>query len=110
MNQLDVVLVAIPFSDLSATKTRPALIVSGPQFNNGSDVVVCAITSNLARTREPNMLLTNADFVKGGLPVPSVVRFGWPMRIERTIIRKKLGTLSGTRTKTVREGINALLA
>ena len=40
-------LVPFPFSDLSTTKRRPALLLTGP--NPGGDFAACAITSQGAR-------------------------------------------------------------
>lgn len=110
MKQLDVVLVPVPFSDQSATKVRPALVVSGTRYELGDDVVVCAITSNTARTNEPSFLITQSDFAAGGLPVPSVVRVAYPTRIQRCIVRKTLGTLKAKNLQTVRNEFTKLLA
>jgi len=42
----DVVLVYFPFTDTSATKKRPALVVSPPEFSKVyGDIVIIAITS-----------------------------------------------------------------
>lgn len=63
----DVILVRFPFSDLSDTKVRPALVLADA---GRGDLVLCQITSRPygdARA-EP---LTAADFAAGGLPVDS---------------------------------------
>ena len=45
--QKEIVLVPFPYSDLSATKKRPVLIVSNNHYNNNfEDVIVCVITSS----------------------------------------------------------------
>ena len=45
----DIVLVPFPFTDLSSTKKRPALVVSPDRFNaHAQDVVLVAITSQPA--------------------------------------------------------------
>jgi hypothetical protein len=42
----DIVLVSFPFTDLSSSKRRPALVVSPDEFNGiGQEVVLVAITS-----------------------------------------------------------------
>lgn len=42
----DIVLVSFPFTDLSSSKTRPALVVSPDSFNQTmQDLVLAAITS-----------------------------------------------------------------
>lgn len=46
--QGDIVLIPFPYSDLSATKQRPVLVLSNTNYNKmQSDLVVAAITSNL---------------------------------------------------------------
>lgn len=43
-SQGDVVLIPFPFTDQSATKNRPALVVSGKKLNATSDIVLVQIT------------------------------------------------------------------
>ena len=46
----DIVLVSFPFTDLSSSKRRPALVISPDAFNKrGQDVVLAAITSCVLR-------------------------------------------------------------
>ncbi|MDA0746486.1 MAG: type II toxin-antitoxin system PemK/MazF family toxin [bacterium] len=46
--QRDIALVPFPFSDLSAQKVRPVLILSNDVYNQQSaDVLVCGLTTNL---------------------------------------------------------------
>lgn len=46
--QGDIVLVPVPFSDLTNQKQRPLLVISNDDYNKVTeDVVVLAITSNL---------------------------------------------------------------
>ena len=50
----DVVLVPFPFSDLSTTKVRPAIIVSSTLYHNTEpDLVLAAITSNVLSASRP---------------------------------------------------------
>ena len=66
----DVVVVPFPFSDLSASKRRPALIVA---TLTGDDVILCQITSkNVSDTYA--VPLTSADFVSGTLHQDSNIR------------------------------------
>lgn len=62
-NKGDVILIPFPFTDLSATKQRPALIVSSDQFNNKhNDVIVMAISSQIPyQIPEDEYLLSSAD-------------------------------------------------
>ena len=44
----DVVLVPLPYSDLTSAKTRPAVIVSSDIYHNQQpDILLCALTTNL---------------------------------------------------------------
>lgn len=50
----DVLLVPFPFSDLSATKVRPAVVISGSQYHSTQpDILLAAITSKLSASPDP---------------------------------------------------------
>ncbi len=58
----DVIVVPFPFSDLSASKKRPALVIAAL---TGDDVLLCQITSQ-AISDSYAIPLTNTDFISGG--------------------------------------------
>lgn len=92
----DVVLIAFPFTDLSTTKMRPALVVSSDVFNqNHLDIVLVAITSQVSK-RIPlsDHLLSLEDQKRAGLPKPSVIKLGKVVTLDQRLIRKKLGRLA----------------
>jgi mRNA interferase MazF len=66
----DVVIVPFPFSDLSATKRRPALVVAAL---TGDDVILCQITSKSVAD-DYAIRLADEDFARGGLHQVSNVR------------------------------------
>ncbi len=66
----DVVVVPFPFSDLSASKRRPALLVAEL---DGEDIILCQITSRI-RTDRYSIGLESADFDLGQLNQPSNIR------------------------------------
>ena len=70
----DVVLVPFPFSDLSAVKTRPAVVVSSPLYHEMEpDLLLAAITSNIAAATGPlDHVLT--DWRQAGLRFPSAFK------------------------------------
>ncbi|PIN85194.1 MAG: hypothetical protein COV47_03445 [Candidatus Diapherotrites archaeon CG11_big_fil_rev_8_21_14_0_20_37_9] len=46
-NQADIILLPFPYSDLSSSKKRPALVISNNKFNSFSnDFICCLITTN----------------------------------------------------------------
>jgi mRNA interferase MazF len=91
--QGDVVLVPFPFTDLSAAKQRPALVVSPNRLNDSRpDLVVAAITSQTpAALAEDEVRLADADLNVCGLPKASIVKLGKIFTIHQGLIRKKLG-------------------
>src|SRR6266481_4693678 len=61
----DIVLVPFPFTDLSSSKRRPALVVSPDWFNSSNqDLVLVAITSQIGDDPR-SVLLDETDFVGG---------------------------------------------
>jgi mRNA interferase MazF len=70
----DVVLVPFPFTDLSATKVRPAIVASGAAYNASEpDLIVGAVTSRLAVATGPfDLILT--DWQAAGLQRPSAFK------------------------------------
>ncbi len=66
----DVVVVPFPFSDLTMSKRRPALVLADL---TGDDLVLCQITSQTIRDAYA-IDLQDADFVSGTLNKPSNIR------------------------------------
>lgn len=64
------VVVNFPFSDLTQTKRRPALVIAAPL---GDDVILSQITSQ-ARSDAYSVALEQADFSTGGLNQISRIR------------------------------------
>jgi mRNA interferase MazF len=97
-NRGAVVLVPFPFTDLSAIKQRPALIVSPDAWNaTQSDVVPCAITSQLmAPPAGGDLLISSADLPACGLPKPSLVRTTKIFTMHQGLLRRTLGRLPDT--------------
>ena len=92
-NKGDVILIPFPFTDLSATKQRPALVTSSDQFNNNhKDVIVMAISSQIpSQIPEDEYLLSSADLKTSGLPKKSIIKLGKVVTINQSLIIKKLG-------------------
>jgi mRNA interferase MazF len=92
-NRGDVILVPFPFSDQTATKKRPAVIISSDVYNNASsDIVIMAITSQIEKSIKIGECLI-ADWQGAGLLKPSAIKPAIST-IEQTLILKKLGKLS----------------
>lgn len=84
----DIVLTRFPFTDLSDSKMRPALVISRDN-NRRSDVVLAFITSNTtAATADSISIQPDAG---NGLKVPSIVRFDKLTTLEKRVIAGTLG-------------------
>lgn len=85
----DIVLVPFPFTDLSSSQRRPALIVSPDSFNERmQDIVLAAITPQL--TDDTALTIDQDDCIDGKLPKKSVVRPAKLFTIHSTLVLKKI--------------------
>ena len=100
-----VILLSFPFSDLSASKLRPALVLA--DVGKG-DWVLCQITSN--PYADPSAIELNApDFSTGGLQRVSYARPGKLFTAHETLFQRAAGTLTPVRHRQVVEAIIGIL-
>ena len=71
----DVVLVPFPFTDQTASKKRPAVVVSADAYHQGRpDVIVMAVTSQILRPAGALGEVLISDWQGAGLPKASLAR------------------------------------
>lgn len=102
----DVLLVPFPFTDQTAVKQRPAVVLSNEAYNRTHfDVILAPITSQLHGDSNETSL---NDWEGAGLLKPSVVK---PVlsSFDTLLVRKKLGTLSDNDLETVRDLFRQIL-
>lgn len=106
----EVVLLAFPFTDLTTTKNRPAVVLSARVFNSShQDIIVAAITSRLTAQESGDIKLTSPDQKQGGLLKPSIVKPGKIVTIDQRLIRKTIGHLPETTMHKIQVQLKALL-
>lgn len=89
--QGDVVLIKVPFSDMTGVKKRPALVISNASFNGGSqDIIVCGITSNLTNTPH-SVPIENKDMLTGKMPKPSLIKANHVFTLSKGVILDRWG-------------------
>jgi mRNA interferase MazF len=95
--------VPFPFTDLSAVKQRPALILSPKRLNNvRNDLIVAAISSQIPNAiGEDEILLSAADQRTAGLPKASIIKLGKIFTIHQGLIRKKLGCVPDSTLESI---------
>lgn len=100
-----VVLVPFPFSDLSQSKLRPAVVLA----NAGrGDWLLCQITSN-AYSDSFAVELINADFKTGALREASYARPGKVFTAHQSLFRLEVGQLNTDALTLVIDAVVRLL-
>jgi mRNA interferase MazF len=107
-----VVVVEVAFSDFSATKKRPAVIVSAESVHRRlSDVIVCPISSRSHYVDHPGPGDQPLRHWKSaGLRYPSAVRASKVLAVDKTIVGRTLGRLSADDLRRVGETLRRTLA
>ena len=107
--QGDILLIPIPFSDLTSSKKRPIIVLSNSDYNSRTDdIVVAAVTSNLEQ-KEYAVIFTNKDMAEGILKVDSCVRTDKAYTLSKYIVVNKFGKVKEEVLEKVKEKINILL-
>lgn len=104
----DVVLVPFPFTDQSATKQRPAVVISSEAYHGARpDVLIMAITSQM-RGQPAIGEASIGRWHEAGLIKPSVLE---PLlaTVERSLIRRKLGRLEPEDRQALRDLLPIIL-
>jgi mRNA interferase MazF len=89
----------------AASYSHPHVVVQDDVFNHSrvSTVVVCALTSNLHRAKEPgNVLLEKGE---GNLPEQSVVVVSQISSLEKIRLGERIGSLSDERLEQILAGL-----
>ena len=108
-DQGDIVLIPIPFTDLSSVKRRPVVVLSNNGYNQKSlDVVVVALTSNLTSTGE-GFLITSNDLEKGTLPKDSRIRTDKIYTLSQKIILNRFGKIKPEIIQKIKTALNDIL-
>ena len=105
----DIVIISFPFSDLSKTNKRPALIISNDSVNNTGDYLMVQITSKI---RNDNLSLpTNkSDFVNSTeLPLQSCIRLHKIFLLNESLIISKYSAVNTSFLNSVIDKITRLL-
>jgi mRNA interferase MazF len=100
-----VVLLPFPFSDLSRSKLRPALILADA---GRGDWIVCQITSNPYGDLR-SFPLSDADFSSGGLQHTSFIRPTKIFTAHVTLITSSIGTLHAETLDVTRTAVIAAI-
>lgn len=87
----EVILVRYPFSNLSGSKVRPAVVVNAS--HSSQDVIIVPLTSKVSLLLAGEFVL--ADWKAAGLNIASAAKRGL-YTIHQSLIIKSIGSLSAT--------------
>jgi mRNA interferase MazF len=86
----DLLLIPFPFTDLSATKRRPVLVLT--RSDSYGDFIALPVTSR--PQAEHAVALTAADLVRGALPAASWIRTNRIVTLNGSLVVKAIGRVS----------------
>lgn len=98
MERGTIVLTPFPFTDLSSSKRRPAVVVSKVEKSR-RDLIVAFISSVVPLVIEPTDYLlenTNPDFIYTGLKTTSVFKMNKLVTLDSSIFTGEIGYVSRT--------------
>lgn len=104
----DIVLVPFPFTDQSATRQRPGVIVSSPAYNRvRRDLILMAVTSQVRGSGTFGEVLVQ-DWQAARLLKPSAIK---PVlaTLEQALVIKTLGRLSQRDQQALSETIGKII-
>lgn len=99
----EIVLLAFPYTDNSAIKKRPALVLL--DTGDGDLLVARVTTQSFPSPHE----ITLQDWEAAGLLTPSFVKANKLATLRTSLVEQKLGKLSEADSTSVREKIHAML-
>jgi len=102
----DIVVIPFPFSDLSASKRRPALVLANLQ---GDDIILCQITSKNIKDSYAKTL-ENSDLLSGSLSISSNIRPNRLFTADKKLILYAVGRISNSKYQEVTQAITELIA
>ena len=110
MNRGDVVEVEWPYTDLSGSKMRPAVVVQA-DFLNGliDDTILVQITSSRHGIPRTEVLLDPTVEVASGLSKVCVASCTNIMTFEQARVRRTVGCLSGAAMRQIEDCLKAVL-
>jgi mRNA interferase MazF len=102
----DIVVIPFPFSDLSGSKKRPALVLANLQ---GDDIILCQITSQQVKDNYA-IPVKSSDFKTGKLTAPSNIRPNRIFTADKNIIIRKVASLDEKAINAVIQKIISIIS
>jgi mRNA interferase MazF len=94
LKQRDIVLIPVPFTDLSSKKRRPVIVLSNSRHNETQhDFLGVAVTSNVQK-RDYSVLISQNDLEEGNLKATSMILADKIYALSQGIVVRKFGRVN----------------
>jgi len=103
MKKGDIILVPFPFTDLSGSKNRPALVIADSEL----DVTVAFISTQIQWKEETDILMQ--PDTENGLKKESLIRLSKLATIDKDLVFGRLGRLDNTTVKLVNKNLKIIM-
>ena len=103
-SKYDIILVRYPFSDLSSSKVRPAVVVS--TSHPSQDIIITPLTSKTGSLMEGEFVLS--EWAGAGLNVATAVKRGI-YTVHESLVIKVIGQLVDIDTKQLEQSLQGWL-
>ncbi len=100
----DIILVRYPFSDLSSSKVRPAVVVSA--LHPSQDIIVTSLTSKTSSLLQGEFVLS--EWAVAGLNVATAVKKG-VYTVHESLVIKVIGQLVDTDAEQLEQSLRGWL-
>jgi len=108
--QGDILLIPIPFTDLTSKKRRPVIVISNDQYNRKTgDIIVVAMTSN-PQVTDYSLSITSSDLIEGALNRPGKIRVDKIYTLSQAIVAKTFGLVDDKTLSRIRRRLANLVA
>jgi mRNA-degrading endonuclease toxin of MazEF toxin-antitoxin module len=105
----DVVLVPLPYTEKTASKLRPAVVVSSEDLLQATRLYFVAMVTNAEHAAWAGDVPVS-NLATAGLPIPSIIRSARLATIDEAAIIRSLGSLATADRVKVASEIRAFLA
>ncbi|NMG10847.1 type II toxin-antitoxin system PemK/MazF family toxin [Brasilonema sp. UFV-L1] len=100
----DIILVRYPFSDLSSSKVRPAVVVNAPHISQ--DIIITPLTSKTGSLLEGEFVLS--DCAAAGLNVATAVKRGL-YTVHESLVLTTIGKLANSDVEQLEQSLRSWL-
>lgn len=106
MSSGKIVLVEFPFSDISQTKKRPALLIGDIRGENN---IYCQISTKNKLTKQYQIPLNSSD-CKGEISFDSYIYCDMIFTLHKDLVIRELGSISAEKLSAVRNKLSAIFS